>query len=229
MSPATIENPTSHRKLTHAGLLEEVRRRFGDATDRWAFRCPNCDDVASIADWRQALTDHPTFRHGERIDNPGELIGQECLGQILGALDGPQDEWEGRGCDWTAYGLFRGPWEVIMGGLDGQPERSAWSFPLADGDDPATAVHFYNRDRFGEMEVKGAHVVKVFDSAAATVRLLRIPDHCACGARRGTPAAVTEVNEAGRAYDTEKWTNPCGHQDDSEHLLIRAGLRSGKN
>ncbi|MBX6387033.1 MAG: hypothetical protein IRZ07_29325 [Microbispora sp.] len=35
--------------------------------------------------------------------------------------------------DWATYGLFRGPWEIVM--PDG---RSVWSFPLADA--PAEAV-----------------------------------------------------------------------------------------
>ncbi|MGW7100305.1 VVA0879 family protein [Streptomyces sp. NPDC054838] len=231
MQPATIENPTAHPKLAHRDLLAETRRRFGDATDRWAFQCPNCADVASIADWRQALTDHPTMRRGERVDNPGELIGQECLGRILGALDGPQNEWEGRGCDWTAYGLFRGPWEIVM---DGTPERSAWSFPLAAGDDPATAVHLYNPGRFGELDVEGTHIVTVHDSAASTdrkpvTRMLRIPDLCACGQRRGTPVGFHGEAEAGKGYVAQAWTNPCGHQDNVDDLLIEAGLRSGKN
>lgn len=35
--------------------------------------------------------------------------------------------WKGRGCDWAAFGLIAGPWEVIK--ADG---RSMWAFPIAD-------------------------------------------------------------------------------------------------
>jgi hypothetical protein len=57
--------------------------------------------------------------------NPNR-IGQECIGRSLGALR-KNEKYTGRGCDWCAYGLFRGPWIVVM--PDGQ---EVGSFPLAD-------------------------------------------------------------------------------------------------
>ena len=116
MGPIVVRYGTpvtgQHRKLTQAELVDEAAAAFGDDPRGWAFRCPRCGDVATIGDFAAGDTDG--------------LVGQECIGRSLGALDGPTDAWTGRGCNWTAYGLFPGPWEIVM--PDG---RSVWSFPLA--------------------------------------------------------------------------------------------------
>ncbi len=112
-----------HRKLTQAELLAEARDRFGDDPKQYAFRCPNCGDVASIQDFIDAGADP-------------DRTGQECIGRCLGALTVAAGKAgrnsKGRGCDWAAWGLFRGPWEIVLPAEEGKPERSAWSFPLAD-------------------------------------------------------------------------------------------------
>lgn len=77
-----------HRELTLAEFVAEARKRFGDDPMKWAFRCPNCGDVATPADFP-----HDPHR-----------IGQECAGR----------HHAGRGCDWAAYGLISGPWFVTM-------------------------------------------------------------------------------------------------------------------
>jgi len=110
----------AYRKLTQAELATEATERFGPDTATWAFQCPRCGDIA--------VAGH--FPQGEE-----GRIGQECVGRWRGALTGPANSDGGRavaerGCDWTAYGLIRGPWEIVM--PDG---HSAWGFPLA----PATA------------------------------------------------------------------------------------------
>lgn len=119
---------TDHRKLTGTELLAELKQRFGDNPMAWAFRCPNCDDIATGQDFRDALTAHPR-KHA--YDNTpvitSDVLGRECIGRILGALKVPAGKWKGRGCDWTAYGLLQGPWEVVH--ADG---RSVWGFPIAD-------------------------------------------------------------------------------------------------
>jgi hypothetical protein len=103
------------RKLTQAELAAEAQERFGDDPIAWAFECPSCGDVATLKDFRDA--------------GPGaSLVGQECIGRHLGALKKP---YSGRGCDWAAYGLFRGPWEVVLPAEGDKPEHSVWSFPLA--------------------------------------------------------------------------------------------------
>lgn len=82
-------------KLTQEELVAECRRRFGDDPANWAFVCPNCGDVATLAD-------HP---------GGSDKLGQECVG---GGYP--------RGCDWTAYGLLGGPWTIEM--PDGTLARS---------------------------------------------------------------------------------------------------------
>lgn len=103
--------------------MAEAAAAFGDDWLNWAFRCPHCGDVASFRDFKEA--------GGE-----ASACGQECIGRTLGALkvDAAQylaGKYTGRGCDWAAYGLLAGPWQVIMPAEDGKPERKVWSFPLA--------------------------------------------------------------------------------------------------
>lgn len=96
----------AHRTITQDQLVTEARAAFGDEPEAWAFRCPNCGDVAVARDFREAGAD--TAR-----------LGQECVGRSLGALTGTPTTDAGksiasRGCDWTAYGLFHGPWFIEM-------------------------------------------------------------------------------------------------------------------
>jgi len=109
-----------HRKLTQAELLAEAKERFGDDPKQFAFTCPGCGDIATIADFID-------------VGEP-DAAGQHCIGRNLGALSGPAKEWKGRGCDWTAYGLIPGPWTIVM--PDG---HEAHGFPLADAPVAATA------------------------------------------------------------------------------------------
>ena len=99
------------RTLTQQELEDEARARFGDDPWKWAFECPRCGDVATAGD----------FPEGER-----DRLGRECVGRALGILKKNQ-VYKGRGCDWAAFGLFRGPWEIIM-----PSGRSSWAFPLAE-------------------------------------------------------------------------------------------------
>jgi hypothetical protein len=93
------------RTLTHAEFLAEATNLFGDDPKTYAFKCPNCGDVATIADFID-------------VGEPGRA-GQDCIGRHLGR--NPE-----RGCDWVAYGLIPGPWTVVM--PDGHEVRS---FPFA--------------------------------------------------------------------------------------------------
>lgn len=107
-----------HRKMTQGELFDMAKGIFGDNPLDFAFQCPTCGDVAKIADWP---------------DESKHLAGQECIGRTLGALrkeaNHKAGKYKGRGCDWAAYGLFRGPWEIVM-----EDGHSAWSFPLAGAD-----------------------------------------------------------------------------------------------
>lgn len=114
-----------HRKLTQEELLSEAIERFGSDAMGFKFQCPHCGDVASIGEFRENGID------------PGRA-GQDCIGRHLGALDKTKHRSAeayrkagGRGCDWAAYGLFRGPWEIVVPAEADKPERSIWGFPLA--------------------------------------------------------------------------------------------------
>lgn len=112
---------SDYRKLSRADFEAEARGLFGADVMGWAFCCPNCGDIATPQDFADAGADP-------------NLTGQECIGRHLGALKQPAGKRgknrAGRGCDWVAYGLIRGPWEVVVSSPD-EPERSIWSFPLA--------------------------------------------------------------------------------------------------
>jgi hypothetical protein len=45
--------------MTQAELLQLLQDRFGLDPLAWAFVCPECGDVASGEDFRQALREHP--------------------------------------------------------------------------------------------------------------------------------------------------------------------------
>ena|SRR5690349_18648179 len=116
---------TDYRKLTQAELLTEARARFGDDPLKWAFICPSCGDTANGEDFQKALAEHP--RTNLRTEKPviaSDIVGQECIGRTLGALS--KKAYKGRGCDWAAYGLFAGPWEIAL-----PNGRTAHSFALA--------------------------------------------------------------------------------------------------
>lgn len=87
-------------RLTQDELVAEALTRFGDDPRTWAFLCPNCGDVAVAGDFPDGAAQ----------------LGQYCAGNFT----------PDRGCDWKAFGLFRGPVEIVM--PDG---HSAWGFELA--------------------------------------------------------------------------------------------------
>jgi hypothetical protein len=101
--------------MTYDEFKAAATERFGPDPMAWAFRCPNCGDVATFGDFDRAA--------GE----PGHA-GQECIGRLLRRYD-PDAQ---RGCDWTAYGLIPGPWEIIFPATVGIPEQKMRAFPLAE-------------------------------------------------------------------------------------------------
>lgn len=104
------------RTLTQQELCDAARERFGDDPKAWAFVCPACGDIASAQDFIDAGADPVA-------------IGQHCIGRELGALAKPPTHT--RGCDWAAYGLFGGPWTIVLPAEGDKPERTARSFALA--------------------------------------------------------------------------------------------------
>lgn len=111
--------------MTQDQLVAELRRRFGDDPSAWAFVCPRCGDVASAADFRDALEANPRTNRDGTAKTSSHLLGQECIGRTLGALSA--DNYDGRGCDWCAFGLLPGPLAIEM--PDG---HVASSFNIAD-------------------------------------------------------------------------------------------------
>lgn len=87
------------------------RRRFGDDPHDWSFVCPRCGDVYTGREFHDTF--HEAGLEGEWVNHFGRI----CLGRMLGALDKsiPKGKYTGRGCDWCAFGLFRGPVIVEMG------------------------------------------------------------------------------------------------------------------
>lgn len=124
-----MSSTTDYRKLTQSELVTEARERFGDDPLKWAFVCPSCGDIANGEDFSKALTEHPRKNRSGEAVIASDVVGRECIGRTLGALDKRQT-YTGRGCDWAAYGLFAGPWEIAL-----PNGRTAHGFPLA----PASA------------------------------------------------------------------------------------------
>lgn len=125
-SRTTAANDTGPRKLTQAELVAEATERFGSDPLKWAFRCPSCGDVANGQDFREALTANPRKNRAGEDVIASDVVGQECIGRTLGALRKDHGKYKGRGCDWAAYGLFAGPWDVAL-----PNGRSMHAFPLA--------------------------------------------------------------------------------------------------
>jgi hypothetical protein len=119
--------------IQHEDWLAQLRERFGPDPMAWAFVCPNCGDVATGADFKAALAEHPLTRRDGSLISASEILARECIGRILGALERPRTkamedsrEWGGRGCDWAAYGLFRGPVAIEAG------DRTMYAFRMAE-------------------------------------------------------------------------------------------------
>ncbi|MFF4777561.1 VVA0879 family protein [Microtetraspora fusca] len=113
------------RALSEAELRTEAEQRFGSDLANWAFRCPRCGDVATGAEFEQALATVPNRAKVSARD----LLGQVCIGRALGAGAMPTHEWAGRGCDqraWAASANHAGPWDVTA--RDG---RRTYYFELA--------------------------------------------------------------------------------------------------
>lgn len=116
-------------RWTQKEFRAELVKRFGPDWRAWAFECPHCGDVATGADFEKAL-----LEVGMK-DEDGHVaveryLGQRCIGRVLGALKGTQEHWQksgGRGCDWVAFGLFRGPDVVVL-----PDDTEVWAFKIAE-------------------------------------------------------------------------------------------------
>lgn len=71
-------------------------RLFGKDVLKWEFKCPMCHKVQTPED----------FRKFKDIGASPDDAHQRCMGRFTGGKSGPD------GCDWAAYGLFRGPAKI---------------------------------------------------------------------------------------------------------------------
>ncbi len=93
----------SDGRITQAQWEARGLDLFGDDKTRWVFQCPSCKNQLSAAVVREKFAEQlPALRAGKYA------IEQECIGRHL----------PGVGCNWAAYGLFRGP--VIVDTGDGK-------------------------------------------------------------------------------------------------------------
>lgn len=113
--------------LTQEQLLDLLTERFGTDPMAWAFKCPGCGDVATGQDFRDALDADPRHNRDGSATTASDVIGQQCIGRFLGVLSTPATVWKGRGCDWVAFGLIRGPWAV-----DRPDSTRMYCFPVAE-------------------------------------------------------------------------------------------------
>jgi hypothetical protein len=77
-----------HKRMERYGSIKEWQqeaiKRFGDDPKNWAFVCPACGKITTIAEMEAA--------GGDRND-----AAQECIGRHNN---------KATGCDWCSYGLF---------------------------------------------------------------------------------------------------------------------------
>lgn len=79
-------------KFKHQEWFDKGTALFGPNVFEWKFKCPSCGNIQSPNDFRK-------FK--EKGATP-ETAAKDCIGR-----------WEkDKGCDWAAYGLFRGPWII---------------------------------------------------------------------------------------------------------------------
>ncbi len=86
--------PATSTQLTREQWEAIGNERFGRNQDKWRFVCPICKNEMSVERARSDFAnDLQTLRERDY------RIEQECVGRHLPRV----------GCDWAAYGLFRGP------------------------------------------------------------------------------------------------------------------------
>lgn len=103
-----VDRVWAPRALTEAELHAEAAAVYGPEVRNWAFVCPSCLTVATLADFT-------------RLGADAGALGRECIGRY-GAV----------GCRYAAYGLVKGPWELERPGVAGDGCGQVVNvFPLA--------------------------------------------------------------------------------------------------
>lgn len=88
------ESKSMKAEYTKEEWLAEGEKLFGNDYVNYKFKCPQCGNVASGQEFKDAGT------------SPSAMYC-ECIGRHV----------EGKGCDWAAYGLF----DICKVHVDGQP------------------------------------------------------------------------------------------------------------
>ena len=78
-------------KYTREEWLAELKRRFGDDSMKWAFKCPACGKVSTVQEFKDAGA------------TPNDAY-QTCIGRHTGKGSPTKNSKEG--CNWAAFGLF---------------------------------------------------------------------------------------------------------------------------
>jgi hypothetical protein len=109
------------KKLTNEEWRDEARKRYPSSIDDIRFRCPSCDNVMSVKDYKDAGAD------------PGE-IGVNCIGRSQGSKVTIGTRGKGP-CNYAGFGLFKlNPIEVT--GDDGVTRVMDFADdPLVKGED----------------------------------------------------------------------------------------------
>lgn len=112
---------------------------FGPNQENWQFQCPACGHVMSIAIVNEKYAEHlPAFREHKFA------IECECIGRAVPSL----------GCDWCAYGLFRGPLFVKRDSGNETPCFDFAGLPFTEETCHACHGHGYNPEEPSGMVVR---------------------------------------------------------------------------
>lgn len=85
----TKQNPISEADWKAAGV-----ERYGADTSKWRFRCPACDHVAAVSDWKAAGA-------------PEGAVAFSCVGRYRGAPGQAFEKQKRQPCNYAGGGLFR--------------------------------------------------------------------------------------------------------------------------
>lgn len=104
-----------NKNITYKNKVEWFKKGqslFGENYRAWKFVCPCCKRVTSVSEY-------------EAVGGEPDDAYRNCIGRFTGGRAGPHK------CDWAAYGLFRGPSEI----LDGNTGIAVFNF-YEDDDGP---------------------------------------------------------------------------------------------
>ena len=117
--------------VTHAEWKAEGVRLFGADTKMrdWKFACPQCGHI-SDGQMFMDLFESQGMTSDTANQKAVRTVGQQCIGRFDPDV----------GCDWCAFGLFRGPREVTTiewsdddpTSLSERQDTSIWCFRFAE-------------------------------------------------------------------------------------------------